>query len=450
MDVQSQPQSLAVVGGGITGIAAALTLARSGKFRVTVLEKQKELGGLDLAYKWQDLVCDRFYHVVLPTDACTLEFIADLGLSENVYWRKVKSGFFGQGQLVSLSSLADFVRFPFLSFGQKIRLGLGIFYAARLKKLSHLDDVSSPQWLSRIFGREVYQRIWEPLLRSKLGEAAERTSAAFMWATIRRLYGARGSKSKQEIIGYWRGGYDSLLKAAEKKLIESGVSLVTGEPVEKIGVEEKHKYSGGYRDSALNVDTPSGSRRFDRILLTVPCPEVLKLIKNNSHSYWERLQAVEYLGVAGVLLVLKRSLSPYYVINLLDKDFPFTGIVETTNIIPPSDLGDRHLVYLAKYVTSKDPLTGLSDTQMIAQCVGRLKAVFFDLRDDDILHLRVFREPHVQPIPALNFLSRPIAPLTPLKNVYLANTAMIPDSLHNNNANIKLARDVAALIASQP
>jgi protoporphyrinogen oxidase len=451
MPVQNQPESIAVIGGGITGISAALRLAKAGRFRVTLIEKEGYIGGLDSFYEWRDLACDRFYHVVLPTDGRMLLFLEELGLSSRLHWRKVRSGFFGRGRFVPLSSVRDFLCFPFLTPGRKIRLGLGILYIARFKKLAGLDGVYSPQWLTRVFGRSTYERVWEPLLRSKLGEAADRTSAAFMWATIRRLYGARGTGAKQEKMGYWRGGYRSLIGRAQKALVESGVSIVTGHPVKKIEYDPEAARLNTRQPGSLTVVTNGNRMRYDRILLTIPCPQALKLINTEGGGpYLSVLRDVEYLGVLSILLILKRALSPYYVINLLDRGFPFTGIVETTNIISPEEMGGRHLVYLPKYITSDDPLNRLADDQVAHLFIDKLRSVFPDLRPNDILHLKVFREPFVQPIPSLHFLSRPISPLTPLPHVYLANTAMIPDSLHNNNANINLAEKVAAMISIRP
>ena len=65
---------------------------------------------------------------------------------------------------------------------------------------------------------------------------------------------------------------------------------------------------------------------------------------------------MEYLGVVCVLLVLSKKLSPYYVINLLDKDLPFTGIVEVTNVVDSTDFDGRHLVYLPKYFAPSDSI----------------------------------------------------------------------------------------------
>jgi protoporphyrinogen oxidase len=449
MTVHNHRETIAVVGGGITGIAAALNLARAGRFMVTLFEKDDRIGGLDSFYQWQEVICDRFYHVVIPTDSHMLKFLGDLGLADQVYWRKVRSGFFGRGRLVPLSSVSDFLSFPFLTFVQKIRLALGIFYIARIERLSRLEGIYSPRWLTGVFGRAAYEQIWEPLLHSKLGDAAERTSAAFMWATIRRLYGARGTGAKQEKMGYWRGGLRSLMDLAHQVLVKSGVSVVTGDPVQKIDPEAGDAGSANRSTAQISIETRGGRRRFDRVLLTVSCPEVLKLIKTDADPYWSKLLSVEYLGVTSALLILRRSLSPYYVINLLDKDFAFTGIVETTNIIAAEDLEGRHLVYLPKYVSAGDRLNQLADEQIALLFIDKLRGVFPDLRDDDILHHKVFREPYVQPIPGPNFISRPISPLTPLAHVYLANTAMIPDSLHNNNANIKLAEDVATMVSNQ-
>ena len=45
-----------------------------------------------------------------------------------------------------------------------------------------------------------------PLLRAKLGDAYQAASAAFIWATIQRLYAARRSGLKKEMFGYVPGG----------------------------------------------------------------------------------------------------------------------------------------------------------------------------------------------------------------------------------------------------
>jgi protoporphyrinogen oxidase len=430
-------QSVAVVGGGIMGVASALELASSGRFAVTLLEKEKAIGGLNSSYQWEDLVCDRFYHVVLPADSHTLGFLDDLGLKSGLVWRRSRTGFYGRRSLVSLSSALDFLRFPFLSMWQKARLGFGLLYSARLKETQRLDKLSAAEWLTRVFGRKVYASVWEPLLRSKLGNACDRTSAGFIWANIARLYGARKTGAKQEKLGYVPGGSRAIWEAAKKKLASLNVKVLTGAPVEAMEV--------GPAGMRISLGEEPEKRTFDKVLFTVNNPEIRRIVGDvDLNPYWDKLKKVEYLGLICALLVLRKPLSPYYVINLLDPGFPFTGIIESTNVIPPAEFRERHLLYLPKYLTSDDPLNILSDQEIGKLFLEHLIKVFPGLGTQDIWHLKIFREDCVQPVQEVSYQERSVGFKTPLRNVYVANSSMIYDSTINNNAAISLARKAAA------
>jgi protoporphyrinogen oxidase len=422
----------------MTGIAAALALAKSGRFDVTLFEKHEHLGGLSGWFQRGDVVWDRFYHVILSTDTVMLNFLKELGLERELFWRRTKSGFYGDGRLVSMSSTLDFIRFPFMTLWQKFRLGLGILYSTRIKDPSKLDRIYVRQWLTRVFGRRVYENIWEPLLRSKLGEARERTSAAFIWATINRLYGARSSDNKQEKMGHVHGGYKRILEAAEKKLKEAGVTVLTNHSVENVASDKIPTPSFNIKN--LTLRTPSASFPFDKVLFTVDCPTVLKSIEHlNSSPYWNQLKKVEYLGVICLLLILRRKLSPFYVINLLDRQLPFTGIIEATNIVLPEEVDGKHIVYLPKYLPASDPVNHLTDDEIKGLFLAGLKKVYPDFADWDVLHAEVSRERYVQPLQELNYLDRSFGFITPIENLFMVNTSMIYNSTLNNNAAITLA-----------
>lgn len=451
-------ESLAVVGGGVIGIAAAIGLAKCGKFKVTIIEKEKHLGGLSSYYRWQDILCDRFYHVILSDDTNLISLIKDLDIESKLFWRESKSGFYGEGKLVPFSSAKDFTIFPFLSLWQKFRLGLGILYTAHIRDSSKLCGISVEKWLIKIFGKGVYAKFWEPLLRSKLGEAKNRTSASFIWATIKRLYGAQSLSGKREKMGHVLGGYYTILKAAGKRLDELGVKIIENSPVVKISyknkfdLKNKSENINSTHSNPLNhevlLETDSRRFVFNKVLFTGPCSEFLKVLNYNDESnlYWQRLREVEYLGVVCVLIILKRKLSPYYVINLLDKELPFTGIIESTNVIIMQDRGDRHLVYLPKYVAEDDPISHLDDDKVIKKFVDNLKRIFPECKEGDILHSKVFREKYVQPIQKLDCLNRYIGFKTPISGLYLANNSMIHYSTLHNNAVLQVARDVVQSI----
>ena len=78
--------------------------------------------------------------------------------------------------------------------------------------------------------------------------------------------------------------------------------------------------------------------------------------------------------------------------------------------------------------------------------IEKLKKVFPDLTDEEILHTQIFREKYVQPLQELNYLERTIDFRTQLPGVYLVNTSMIYNSTLNNNAVVTLAQKATEVI----
>ena len=243
-------------------------------------------------------------------------------------------------------------------------------------------------------------------------------------------------------MGHVHSGYHLILNTIKKELEEHGVIIRTGALVSEVNLLTDETWGMPIRVMAGDEET-----QFDRVLYTLPCPLVLQSLKGlDEDDYRQQMDKVNYLGVACVFLVLTRKLSPYYVINLLDKELPFTGIIEATNVVPPQDIRGKHLVYLPKYMPESDPLNSLNDEQIIKIFIEKLKMVFPDLMDHEIIHKRLFREKHVQPLQELYYLDRQIRFRTPLQGVYLVNTSMIYNSTLNNNAVIELAHKAVDII----
>ena len=58
---------VAILGGGIAGLASAYHLARAGAAPV-VFEASDHLGGLGATFEHEGAILDRFYHVLLDSD----------------------------------------------------------------------------------------------------------------------------------------------------------------------------------------------------------------------------------------------------------------------------------------------------------------------------------------------------------------------------------------------
>ncbi len=131
---------------------------------------------------------------------------------QEMKWVETKTGFYMDGQLYSMSNSVEFLRFPPLSLIDKFRLGVTIAYATRrVKDWKRLEKISVTDWLTKLSGKNVFEKMWKPLLRAKLGENYQLASAAFIWAIIARMYAARRSGLKKEMFGYLPGGYGRML-----------------------------------------------------------------------------------------------------------------------------------------------------------------------------------------------------------------------------------------------
>ena len=125
-------QNIAIVGSGFLGMTLALRLAESGA-KVTLFESAGEIGGLASSWEIGDVVWDKHYHVTLLSDKYTRKIVEELGLGNEYRWVETKTGFYTDGELLSMSNTMEFLRFPPLGLISKLRLGATIFYASRVK-----------------------------------------------------------------------------------------------------------------------------------------------------------------------------------------------------------------------------------------------------------------------------------------------------------------------------
>lgn len=436
--MQSKQNSLriGILGGGITGLASAFYLLRAGH-QVTILEARPQLGGLATHFDFGSFHWDKFYHCILTSDAPLLELIDELGLTSELRWTETKVGFFTLGRLHSMTTSLDFLRFPALSLWEKFRLGVGILYAARIQDGLALEQEPIAPWLVRIFGEGVYKKMWEPLLKCKLGEARKQTSASFIWATIRRLYSTREKgASKKECLGYVRGGYRTVFFRLVEKIQEMGGHIMTSVPVEEMR---------STRNRGVSVSCGPLKMDFDCVISTVPSSALAKLTPELSAEYRAKLDAIQYMGMVCAVMVLKRKLTLYYCTNITE-DLPFTGVIEMTNLISTEEADGRHLVYLPKYTSPGDPLFNATDDEVWQKFHAALKQVVPDLADDDIEQCFIFRERLVQPIPVLNYSGIVPDMESSVEHLLVANTTQIVNSTLNNNEMVKIARKAATMV----
>lgn len=426
----------------------ALRLAEAGK-SVTLFESAQSLGGLAGAWSLGDVVWDKHYHVTLLSDTSTRSLVCELGLVEEFEWVETRTGFYTDGKLLSMSNTLEFLRFPPLGLLDKLRLGGTIFYASRIKRWKRLERVPVADWLRRWSGKRTCEKIWLPLLRSKLGESYREVSAAFIWATIARMYAARRTGLKREMFGYVKGGYARVLEAFAATLLEKGVRIRCGQTLKSVEETDAHT-AGAQSSGSLRLTFADETlEEFDNVVLTVPAPVAARICDGLSKSERELLAGVRYQGIICASLLLKKPLSPFYVTNITDRDVPFTAVIEMSALVKREHFGGGALVYLPKYVASDDSAFALSDEELKEQFLRALARMYpsFDALAD-VLSFKVSRVRHVFPLPTLRYSERMPPMETSIRGLHIVNSSHITNGTLNVNETIKLAERAAACMLS--
>jgi protoporphyrinogen oxidase len=433
----------AVVGGGILGMTLAHRLAQGGR-AVTLFDAADRLGGLASAWSLDGVVWDRHYHVTLLSDSHLRALWAELGLEGELRWTETRTGFYSGGRLHSMSNSLEFLCFPPLGLVDKLRLAATILHASRVKDPVPLEAVSLSDWLRRWSGERTFETIWLPLLKAKLGEHYRQTSAAFIWATIARMYAARRTGLKKEMFGYVPGGYGRILDRFAEVLAGEGVALRTGHAAERIA----RAPAGGAR--GIRVELRDGRQEtFDQVAVTVPAPVAARVCQGLNEDEAARLQGIQYLGIVCASLLLKKPLAGFYVTNITDPGIPFTAVVEMSTLVDRAEFGGNTLVYLPKYVDPEDPIFGLSDGEIEESFLTALKRMVPAFDRGDLLAFRVSRVRNVFALPTLHYSERLPPMTTSVPGLHLVNAAHIVNGTLNVNETIQLANRAAAAFMAQ-
>lgn len=427
--------SWGIVGGGVLGLTLALRLAEQGE-HVTVVERADQIGGLAASWQVGDIRWDRHYHVTLASDGHLLGLLDRLGLAGELSWHGTRTAVFAGGQLHSVSTPLELLRFPPLRLVDTVRLAANLAYATRIQDWRRLEALPVATWLRRWSGRRTFEAFWRPLLESKLGPAYRETSAAFIWATIQRLTAARGAGMADETFGYVRGGYARVFERFESELRELGVELRLGTAVDRVGPSGDH----------LAVELAGGEKLpFDKVVVTAAAPLAARLCHGLGSDEVARLSAIRYLGIVCPSVVLRTAVPDFYVTNITDPGLPFTGIINMSALVGPFE--GHTLLYLPRYVDPADPLFERTDAAIEDEFVSGMQRVFPHVRRSDVVAVRTSRVRAVMALPMLNYSDRVPRIETSVPGLYLASSANIINGTLNVNETVQLAERTFELIS---
>jgi len=179
---------VAIVGGGLAGLAAAAALVDAGQ-KVVIFEARRRAGGR--AASFEDPVAgglvDACQHVAMGCCTSFLDLCRQTGIATAL--RRDRTLFFiapdGSRAACTPSRFLPaplhlaplLLRMLHFTFGERIRLGVGMLRLARYKAVTDSGPATAAAWLAAI-GQppRVIEYFWRPVLESALGESIDLVS----------------------------------------------------------------------------------------------------------------------------------------------------------------------------------------------------------------------------------------------------------------------------------
>lgn len=406
---------IAVLGAGFTGLASTLRLLQMGH-QVTLFEKDPAVGGLAGGFKnpgW-NWSLDKFYHHLFADDASAKKLAREVG--QEIIQGTPHTDTYLNGKILPLDSPLSVLTFPYFSLMDKLRVGVALSYFKLLKNYQSLEGKRALPWIRKYMGKKTTHLLWEPMFTGKFGNYKENISLVWFWARI---------KKRSSRLFYPAGGFQAFAeKTASKITALGGIILLKTE--------------------VKNIETIS--KKFDKTIVTLPLPVFLKNTPSLPKKYTAQLSSVPHLSAQVLILILKKPfLKNSYWLNINDPNFPFLVLAEHTNFMSPKNYGGQHILYIGNYLPQDHPYLKMSARELLKIFTPYLKKINPNYTLD-AKRCTLSNQPFAQPVVTSGY--EKIIPQfqTPLKNIYLANMAMVYPWDRGVNYAIEMGEKIADLI----
>lgn len=371
-------RSVAVVGGGISGLTCARRLSQQG-VRVTVFEAAPMVGGqvrtATVAGHRVDMGAEAV-HTAAPGMSAIISELdsADDLITSNpsMSWlwterglRRLPAGVGPAGPQRLLPILSS----GMMSIGGLIRAGLEPLVPRR----DIGRDIGVGEFIGQRFGREVVERFVDPVLGSLHSGDVNRLSLRVTAPDLAVAADARSSlilrrrsqkKGPPMSFATWDNGLTTLVK---RMLIDTQVEVRTSTSINSIRAMSDGRYELQTTDGLIT--------EIDAVVLAIPARIAAKLIRPFSQHAADMLEQIRYASVATAVVA--------YPGKLITKVRALTG----TGLLVPSSR--RRLLKAATFLSTKWPHITDPNYALVRLSSGRVGEQEIDKLDDAALVARL-------------------------------------------------------------
>ncbi|KPK66367.1 MAG: hypothetical protein AMS21_02590 [Gemmatimonas sp. SG8_38_2] len=320
----ARARKVAVVGGGIAGLAAAYELTKQAReqdlqLTVDLFESRDRLGGVILTEREGDYVLDAGPDAMLTLKPAALELCRELGLADEIIPTRDEDrgvALYSRGKLRSLPygtgsswmrKISAYMSSGVVSWASKLRMAGDLLLPRGVPR----DDESMSDFFGRRLGREAVERIIDPLIAGIYSGDPDQLS---IYSTFPRfpqmvaknrsllltmLKAPQSSSSGGRTLPVFcslRDGLDRLVDAIGQRLDSDRVFLSTD-------VTAVRKAEGGYA-----LSTSQGPRDgYTDVVLSVPAWAAARQLADEFGPVTDAMESIRYVSSGAVFFAYRRS-----------------------------------------------------------------------------------------------------------------------------------------------
>ncbi len=418
----TQSPKVAVIGGGLAGLAAGTALAESG-LRVTLFERRPYLGGRASSYQHPGTgeVVDNCQHVLLGCCTNLIEFYHRIGVEDRIRWYErmtfLEPG--GRASVIEPTSLPaplhtapSFLRASCLNLSDKLSVAAGL--AALTPVAPHDTGESFLQWLKRHGQTErAIDRFWKTVLVSALNEEIDRISVPYAAQVVResflksRAAGRMGIPTVPLTELYNRAGDYITARGGEVRFRASAES-----------------FRAEFADVKLLLS--GGEESFDFVIPAVPFDVLSRMLPDTTAAEPLRqiLSRFETSPITGIHLWFDRQITDLDHAVLLDRTiqwmFHKSKLLNGRQAGAVADAGTANNSYVELVVSSSKTLVEKSRQEIIDLALAELREFFPGAREANLVKATVIKEVHATYSPRPGIESFRPSPETVWPRIFLA------------------------------
>ncbi|MEI6327064.1 MAG: FAD-dependent oxidoreductase [Candidatus Roizmanbacteria bacterium] len=419
-----------ILGGGVTGLVAALRLSSAGK-RIALIEKSSTFGGLAQGFKgngWE-WPLEYAYHHLFASDSDFLSLAAELDI-EMIFRSPSTSSLYevdGAPKSYRVDTPLDLLRFPLLSIFDRVRFGFVLFLLKLSPFISQIYETQTlVEFMQKTVGDRAYQVMFGGMMKKKYGKYAEKILASFIWTRINK---------RSSSLGYPQGGFQHFVDVLVETLRKRGVVLYADKEIEAV-----ERISGRFCTRMQGSDEPLTS---SSVISTLPSPvtrRVCAVLLSSDES--DRLSKLQYLWATTLILETDVPiLDTTYWLSLCSDSIPGLVMVQHTNYMDTDKYANHHLLYIGNYVDDGDRLLSMSADETLRLYMPHLQKLH--PAPFRVLQTYHFKAPYSQPIFDASFIKNKPTFATSTPGFIIANLDMTYPYDRGTNYAVRLGNEAA-------